>query len=342
MKRIQLYTTSVVEGREIEKYLGMVTANQVIGTSFLTELTAGISDFFGGYSGAFRKSMNLLYDNVESQLLEKVMRLGGDGVVGVSINYENISGKGMSMFMATMQGTAVKFKEESVCCDENLLYNEVSADDLERELSIKKIKNKLDRQGILREDDWKVIMDNKIVELAKDLYNSYKKKVEYGDDTTSKAYSNKMFNSFVQLLDYDSLVELFYSTTDFIPTELIIENKVFNAEGIIKIFEAGKIDEGVELLSADKQYYNKEDLLGMRKLIEIIDGLPDVGKITEVSGVFGGKKQRFTCVCGRENDGDREYCSSCSRNIKGLRESQIKDIDAYRNKVEVLGNIMER
>ena len=61
MKNIQLFTTPLIDGMPIEKYYGIVTANQVAGTGFFTDLTASFSDLFGGNSGAYRESMNTLY-----------------------------------------------------------------------------------------------------------------------------------------------------------------------------------------------------------------------------------------------------------------------------------------
>ena len=71
MKNIQLFTTPLIDGVTIEKYYGIVTANQVAGTGFFTDLTASFSDLFGGNSGAYRESMNGLCRDVTERLKEK-------------------------------------------------------------------------------------------------------------------------------------------------------------------------------------------------------------------------------------------------------------------------------
>ena len=77
MKNIQLFTTPLIDGVTIEKYYGIVTANQVAGTGFFTDLTASFSDIFGGNSGAYRESMNGLYSDVTERL--KVKAAGENG-----------------------------------------------------------------------------------------------------------------------------------------------------------------------------------------------------------------------------------------------------------------------
>ena len=41
-------TTNTIENATIEKYLGVVTTNLVIGAGFFSDFTAQLTDFFGG------------------------------------------------------------------------------------------------------------------------------------------------------------------------------------------------------------------------------------------------------------------------------------------------------
>lgn len=86
MKNIQLFTTPLIDGMPIEKYYGIVTANQVAGTGFFTDLTASFSDLFGGNSGAYRESMNELCSDVTESLKVKAAELGANAIIGVSID----------------------------------------------------------------------------------------------------------------------------------------------------------------------------------------------------------------------------------------------------------------
>ena len=143
MKKVQLFTTPLIDGVTIEKYYGIVTANQVAGTGFFTDLTASFSDIFGGNSGAYRESMNGLYSDVTERLKMKAAELGANAIIGVSIDYDNISAKNMSMFMVSIQGTAVRIADNDSDSLETK-ENEISWEKLNLEYHIKKIRRKLE------------------------------------------------------------------------------------------------------------------------------------------------------------------------------------------------------
>ena len=84
MNDILLLTTPSVEGIPVEKYFGIITANQVAGTGFFTDLTASFSDLFGGKSGAYRESMNGLCIDVIERLKSKALEMGANAVVVVN------------------------------------------------------------------------------------------------------------------------------------------------------------------------------------------------------------------------------------------------------------------
>ena len=58
MDGIIITTTNNVENYVVDKYLGVITANLVIGTNFFSDFVASLSDFFGGMSGTYRKQMD--------------------------------------------------------------------------------------------------------------------------------------------------------------------------------------------------------------------------------------------------------------------------------------------
>ena len=50
-----LTTTNTIEGKPIQKYLGIVTAETIIGANIIKDLFAGIRDIVGGRSGTYEK-----------------------------------------------------------------------------------------------------------------------------------------------------------------------------------------------------------------------------------------------------------------------------------------------
>lgn len=102
-----IVNTEKITHYSIKEYCGLVTANQVVGANFIADIFAGFTDVFGGKSGAYREQLDVLYKDVKNQLSEKAKALGANAVVGLKIEFDEISGKGKSMFMVTAIGTAI-------------------------------------------------------------------------------------------------------------------------------------------------------------------------------------------------------------------------------------------
>lgn len=105
-------TTNTIEGRKIRKYLSVVNANVVIGTNVFSDIAASFTDIFGGRSESYRGKLELMYNEVMLDLKERASNLLADAIVGVSINFDEISGKDKSMFMVSASGTAVTLEPE--------------------------------------------------------------------------------------------------------------------------------------------------------------------------------------------------------------------------------------
>ena len=48
-------TTPTIEGRPIKEYKGIVTGETIIGANFIKDFLAGIRDFIGGRSAAYKR-----------------------------------------------------------------------------------------------------------------------------------------------------------------------------------------------------------------------------------------------------------------------------------------------
>lgn len=104
-------TTPTISGYIINSYLGLVNANQVVGANMIADFLASFSDVFGGTSGAYRERLDVLYNDIKIQLEQKAQTIGANAIVGVHIDFDEISGKGKSMFMITAYGTAVNISQ---------------------------------------------------------------------------------------------------------------------------------------------------------------------------------------------------------------------------------------
>lgn len=102
-----IVTTYNIPCFSIVENLGVIQANQVVGANVISDFIASFSDFFGGTSGAYRDKLNDLFQFVKKQLTEKASMIGANAILGLKIGYNEISGKGKSMFMVSCIGTAV-------------------------------------------------------------------------------------------------------------------------------------------------------------------------------------------------------------------------------------------
>lgn len=101
-----LSTTPTLEGNPIRQYLGVVTAESIVGANFVKDFMANVRDFFGGRSGAYEGVLIEAREIVLKELEERASRMGANAVVGISFDYEAVGGSG-SMLMVVASGTAV-------------------------------------------------------------------------------------------------------------------------------------------------------------------------------------------------------------------------------------------
>ena len=110
--RLKIVTTNEIQGYKVSQYLGLVNANIVIGANFIADWFASWTDVIGGYSGSYQDRLDEIYESALIELEEKANALNADAILGTIFDFNEISGKGKSMFMLTAYGSAVKLKRE--------------------------------------------------------------------------------------------------------------------------------------------------------------------------------------------------------------------------------------
>ena len=99
-------TTPNLEGHPIQKYLGVVTGETIIGANVFKDMMAGITDFFGGRSTTYETVLIQAKDTAIQEMVDRAGQWGANAIVGIDIDYETVGGSG-SMLMVTCSGTAV-------------------------------------------------------------------------------------------------------------------------------------------------------------------------------------------------------------------------------------------
>lgn len=101
-------TTTLVEGRPVKEYLGLVTGEAILGANIFRDFFAGIRDIVGGRSAAYEEELRKAKQIAINEMVQEATARGGNGIIGVDLDYETISvGQGGGMLMVSASGTAV-------------------------------------------------------------------------------------------------------------------------------------------------------------------------------------------------------------------------------------------
>ena len=103
-----LTTTSVIDGRQIVKYHGLVSGEAILGANIFRDLFAGVRDIVGGRSAAYEKELRRAKDLAIQEMIDQATALGANAIVGIDLDYETV-GQGGSMLMVSANGTAVTY-----------------------------------------------------------------------------------------------------------------------------------------------------------------------------------------------------------------------------------------
>jgi uncharacterized protein YbjQ (UPF0145 family) len=101
-------TTPTFQGKEIDRYLGIVTGEAIMGANVVRDFLASVTDIIGGRSSAYENKLSEGREIAIKEMEDKARRLGANAVVGVDLDFETLR-DGMMMCIAT--GTAVYVKE---------------------------------------------------------------------------------------------------------------------------------------------------------------------------------------------------------------------------------------
>lgn len=99
-------TTSVLEGKEIVAYKGIVFGEVVSGVNFLKDMFSGITDVLGGRSNIYENELQEAREKAIDEMCRRAERLGANAVIAVDVDYE-VLGKENGMLMVSVSGTAV-------------------------------------------------------------------------------------------------------------------------------------------------------------------------------------------------------------------------------------------
>jgi len=106
MQAMIVTTTVTIEGQPVQRYLGIVTGEVIVGANLFRDLFASITDIVGGRSGKYENVLARARKEALGEMEAEAAKLGGNAVIGVDLDYE-VLGQNGSMLMVSASGTAV-------------------------------------------------------------------------------------------------------------------------------------------------------------------------------------------------------------------------------------------
>ena len=100
-------TTDAIEGHRVERYLGVMTVEVVLGVNFVRDLFGAVRDEIGGRAGALEAALEDARDAAFKKLHRQAAASGANAVVGIALDYET-AGAQNGMWLVTVTGTAVQ------------------------------------------------------------------------------------------------------------------------------------------------------------------------------------------------------------------------------------------
>ncbi len=345
---ILITTTNVVENATIKEYMGIISTNVVLGTNFFSDFAASFTDFFGGFSSTYQNKLQIIYKEAIGELSKKAVNLGANCIIGLNIDFDEISGKSKSMFMISAIGTAVQIDTTEINSTNTKSIGQISADALNKEYLKKMLTNNINLGAYPSEEEWNLLAVYDVSEISDKLFDLYlltsKKSTDMMGEKGKLLFKN--FPQYYLRLNKNLQIDLAYSklngTNDKAVVDLIISNKLFDAKSIIEVVKNNKIDIAIELLESDKDYFTDKDVILMKDLADTIANISDKGKIELVKGLFSKGEEKYICPRGHKNDIEAKFCCEydCGLNIKGLTKSQVNCINRFLVKIEALQELL--
>ena len=103
-------TESSLPEYRITQRLDIITAECAFGMNIFRDMFASLRDVFGGRSAATQKVLRDARHTCLNELRREALMLGADAVIGVDLDYSELSGDDKSMLFLVASGTAVKLE----------------------------------------------------------------------------------------------------------------------------------------------------------------------------------------------------------------------------------------
>ncbi len=115
-KNFKIATSHKFDGYKISNYFGIVSGNAVIGTGFLSEGRAAVSDTFGIEDDSFSNKIEQAKNCSIQKMIDNAIKQGGNALIGVSFDYITFSS---NMIGVVANGTVVEIVKQDEQVNDN-------------------------------------------------------------------------------------------------------------------------------------------------------------------------------------------------------------------------------
>jgi len=115
-KNFKITTSNMFVGYNISHYYGIVSGNTVIGTGFLSESRAAVSDAFGIEDDSFSDKLEQAKNSSIQKMINNAIKQGGNALIGISFNYITFSS---NMIGVVANGTVVEIVKQDEQANDN-------------------------------------------------------------------------------------------------------------------------------------------------------------------------------------------------------------------------------
>ncbi len=327
--------TPFIENQKIQKYFDVVSSHIVVGTNFFKDFSASLTDFFGGNSATYQKQLNRLYESAINELKVKAKYMGANAIIALTVDFDEIAGQGKSMFMITAIATPVILDNYH----EKNNNNYITADDLKNLSLVYKYKELISEGKLqINEDTINFIVQNSIHEALPLMTSHFKNLTE--NEVTGPGYE-KFYPMYLRYLteikNKSTINHLYYElrygsnySKDRL-SKVMVDLNFYDIDRINELLSEDNIllkKIGLTLAIAKKDVYKKEDAKELYGLAEqSIKAFPDLSTTEIKKGLLGKEKQVWNCPCGKQNDIDKTFCSSCLNDKYGFSENEHNPIE---------------
>ena len=333
-------TTDSIHGWTITDYRGLVSAHVVAGTGFFSDFAASLTDVFGGRSLSYQRQLASIEQETLDSLRNSAMQRGANWILGVRVDFDEISGKGMQMFMVSAQGTAVQAIRTPASADvatPGIAAGSFVREQLRKDAVLQLIPKCLAEERAITEDVMQAICDTRLaagVPLAiKVIFAD--PQVALSDrvrqlalqslrllprDAVRDAIHEKMLEPSSEKAALDLYRELSLLDLAWTRDILISPDRHSRRIGLQALCK------GVALT------YTPKDIPILRSIAETIPvAFPDRSTLVEVRGFLSSQSsERWRCENGHDNTLEARRCETCNIDRFGHRIGTFSPDEALR------------